>query len=135
MYTRGGQNTARASHWGRSSKLSVKNKIQIVSMDMGIESRWRRDFPHPSRPALGPTQPFYIMETESLPGVKRPGRGVDHPPPYSTNKASACNTDTAPTQPHRNSNTHRSKNKTTNVVSQHNSRKLLMMDILMSETC
>ena len=23
----------------------------------GIESRWRRDFPHPSRPALGPTQP------------------------------------------------------------------------------
>jgi len=22
----------------------------------GIESRWRRDFPHPSRPALGPTQ-------------------------------------------------------------------------------
>jgi len=23
----------------------------------GIESRRRRDFPHPSRPALGPTQP------------------------------------------------------------------------------
>ena len=23
----------------------------------GIESRWRRDFPHPSRPTLGPTQP------------------------------------------------------------------------------
>jgi hypothetical protein len=23
----------------------------------GIESRWKRDFPHLSRPALGPTQP------------------------------------------------------------------------------
>jgi len=49
--------------------------------------------------------------------------------------ASACNTDTTPIQPHRNSNTHRTKNNTTNVVIQQNSRKLLMMDILMSETC
>ena len=43
--------------------------------------------------------------------------------------------ETSPTQPHRNSNTHRTKNNTTNVVIQQNSRKLLMMDILMSETC
>ena len=47
----------------------------------------------------------------------------------------ACNTDTTPTQPHRNSNTHRTKNNTTDVVIQQHSRKLLMMDILMSETC
>ena len=46
-----------------------------------------------------------------------------------------ANTDTTPTQPHRNSNTHRTKKNTTNVVIQQNSRKLLMMDILMSETC
>ena len=32
-------------------------------------------------------------------------------------------------------NTHRTKNNTTNVVIQQYSRKLLMMDILMSETC
>ena len=50
-------------------------------------------------------------------------------------QASACNTDTTPTQPHRNYNTHRTKNNATNVVIQQNSRKLLMMDILMSETC
>jgi len=50
-------------------------------------------------------------------------------------QAETCNTDTTPTQPHRNSNTHWTKNNTTNVVIQQNSRKLLMMDILMSETC
>jgi len=50
-------------------------------------------------------------------------------------EASACNTDTTPTQPHRNSNTQRNKNNTTNVVIQQNSRKLLMMDILLCETC
>jgi len=50
-------------------------------------------------------------------------------------QASACNMDTTPTEPHRNSNTHRTKNNTTNVVIQQNSRKVLMMDILISETC
>jgi hypothetical protein len=42
---------------------------------LGIESRWGRDFPHLSRPALGPTQP---------PGGKeRPGREADTSPPSS----------------------------------------------------
>ena len=50
-------------------------------------------------------------------------------------QAEASNTDTTPTQPHRNSNTHRTKNNTTDMVIQQNSRKLLVMDILMSETC
>ena len=54
---------------------------------------------------------------------------------WSGIRASACNTDTTPTQPHRNTNTHRTKNNMTNVVIQQNSRKLLMMDILMSKTC
>jgi len=48
--------------------------------------------------------------------------------------ATACNTDTTPNQPHRNPKPHRTKNNTTNVVIQQNSRKLLVMDILMSET-
>ena len=39
------------------------------------------------------------------------------------------------TQPHQISNTQRSENKATDVVIQQHSRKLLMIDILMSETC
>jgi hypothetical protein len=39
-----------------------------------------RDFPQPSRPALGPTQPPFTMSTGSLPVIKRPGCGVDHSP-------------------------------------------------------
>jgi len=38
-------------------------------------------------------------------------------------------------QPHQISNTQRTENKTTDVVIQQHSRKLLMMDRLMSETC
>ena len=52
-----------------------------------------------------------------------------------TSCAPACNTDTTQTQPYQISNTQQNKNKTTNVVIQQHSRKLLMADILMSETC
>jgi len=37
----------------------------------------------PFRPALGPPLPPNTMGTGSFPGVKRPGCGVDHPPPSS----------------------------------------------------
>ena len=48
-------------------------------------------------------------------------------------EASACNTGTTQTQRHQISNTQRTENKTTDVViQQHN---LVMMDILISETC
>ena len=47
----------------------------------------------------------------------------------------ACKTNTTQNQPHEISNTQRTENKTTDVVIQQHSRKLLMMDILMSETC
>ena len=46
----------------------------------GIESRWRVDFSAPVQTGAGAHPPFYTMVTGSFPGVKRPGRGVDHPP-------------------------------------------------------
>ena len=46
----------------------------------GIESWWwwggGRDFPHPSRPALGPIQPPIQWVPGLFPGVKRPERGL-----------------------------------------------------------
>ena len=47
----------------------------------GIESRWRQDFPHTSRPELGPTQPAIQWVPGLSQGLKRPGRGVHHPLP------------------------------------------------------
>ena len=61
--------------------------------------------------------------------------------PYTTNTfavwsiASACKMSTTQNQLHQISNTQRTENKTTDVVIQQHSRKLLMMDILMPETC
>jgi len=59
---------------GRDSSVGIAIRYGLDGP--GIESRWGRDFPHPSRAVLGPTQP----PVQWLPRVKRPGRGVDDPP-------------------------------------------------------
>jgi len=62
------------------STVAVSNGVDSP----GIESRWGRDFPHPSRPTLGATPPPpYKKGTGSFPGVKRSGHGVGHPLPFS----------------------------------------------------
>jgi len=40
--------------------------IIIISVALGIESRWGRDFPHPSRPAMGPQPASHTMGTGTL---------------------------------------------------------------------
>ena len=63
---------------------SVSIAIHYGMDGLGIEPQWRRDFPHLSRPAVGPTQPPVEWVLGLFTGVKRPGHGVDHPSPSST---------------------------------------------------
>ena len=49
----------------------------------GIESRWRRDFPHLSRPALGPPNLLYSGYRVFPGGKERPGHDADPSPPSS----------------------------------------------------
>ena len=50
---------------GRDSSVGIATRYGLD--DPGIESRWGRDFPHPSRPVLGPTQP----PVQWVPGLSR----------------------------------------------------------------
>ena len=64
---------------GRDSSVGIATRYGLDGP--GIETWWGRDFPHPSRPALVPTQPPVQWVPGLSRGVKRPGRGVNHLPP------------------------------------------------------
>ena len=49
----------------------------------GIESQWVARFSAPVQTGSEAHPASYKMGAASFPGVKRPGRGVDHPPPSS----------------------------------------------------
>ena len=66
---------------GRDSPVGITTRYGLDGP--GIETRWGRDFQHPSRPVLGPIQPPVQWVPGSFPGVKRPERGLDHQPPSS----------------------------------------------------
>jgi hypothetical protein len=67
---------------GRNISVGIATRNGLYGLP--IESLWRRDFPHPSRTPLGSTQPPVQRVSNFFPpGVKRPGRGVDHPPQSS----------------------------------------------------
>ena len=46
----------------------------------GIESRWEARLSAPVETGPGTHPASYTMGTGAFPGVKRPGRGVNHPP-------------------------------------------------------
>jgi hypothetical protein len=50
----------------------------------GIKSRWGRDFPHPSSRHWGPPSLLYNGYRVFPGGKAGPGRGVNHPPSFST---------------------------------------------------
>ena len=63
---------------GRDSSVGVATRYLLDCPE--IECWWGRDFPHLSRPALGPNQPPIQWVTGSYLGLNRPERGADHPP-------------------------------------------------------
>ena len=66
---------------GRNSSVSVATHYGPDGP--GIESRWGSRFSAPVQTGPEAHPACYTMGTGSFPGVKRPGRDVDHPPTYS----------------------------------------------------
>jgi len=63
---------------GRDSSVGITTRYGLDGP--GIEFRWGRGFPHPSRPVLGPTKPATQWVPCLTLGVKRSGLVVDHLP-------------------------------------------------------
>jgi hypothetical protein len=59
---------------GRDSIVGIATRYGLEGPD--IESRWQRNFPHLSRPAL--VSSLLYKEYRVFPGLKLPGRGVEH---------------------------------------------------------
>ena len=65
---------------------AIAQSAQRLATDLdgpGIESRWGRDFPHLSRPALEPTQPPVQWVPVLLWGKERPERDAEPSSPSS----------------------------------------------------
>jgi hypothetical protein len=66
---------------GRDSVIGIATRYRLDGP--GIESRWRARFSAPVQTGPVAHPASYTMGTGSFSGVKRPGTGVDRPPPSS----------------------------------------------------
>ena len=64
---------------GRNSSVGIATRCGLDGP--GIEFRWEARFSAPVQTGPGAYSASCTMGTGSFPGVKRPGRGADHPPP------------------------------------------------------
>ena len=69
--TKGEMQKALTKIVGRDSSVGIATRYGLGGLR--IESRWRQDFPHLSRPALGPTQPPIKWVQSLFPGRKAAG--------------------------------------------------------------
>ena len=68
--------------WDLDSVVGIATRYGLDGP--GIESRWGARFSTPVQTGPGAQPTSYTMGTGSFLGVKRSGRGVDHPPPSSS---------------------------------------------------
>jgi hypothetical protein len=73
----------RPKHFAYGSWYCSRYSDSLRTGCSGIESRWRRDFPHPSRPALGPTQSPVRLVPSLFHGFKAVGTWRWPPTPSS----------------------------------------------------
>ena len=67
--------------WSQDSSVGTATRYGMSGP--GIQSRWGSRFSEPVQTGSEAHPASYTMGTGSFPGVKRPGRRVDHPPPSS----------------------------------------------------
>ena len=72
----------------RDSSVSIGTRYGLDGP--GIKSRWGVKFSAPVQTGPGVHPASSTMGTGSFLGIKRPGRGVDHPPPSSAEVFVVC---------------------------------------------
>ena len=74
--------------WNRDRSVGIET---LYGLDgQGIEFRWGARFCAFVQTGPGAHPASYTMGTGSFTGVKRPGRGVDHPPPSKAPIGPSC---------------------------------------------